>query len=452
MANIITRRSILAARRGRAALGAGGMAFAQSRIQTAHARRRRTCRSRRARRCACCARSASCSRTRRCSAPTARASRSRPASRCSVDFVGWEDITQQTAVTANTGAGPDIIIGFNEAPHIYIDKLVDQTRCRGVSRHASIGGWLPLAETLRQEARHQQLDRPALRRVRRPAGVAQVGGQRGRLRRAAGRPRRQYLDLCRKLHAAGKPPGFALGNAVGDGNGFANWLVWSHGGYLVDEDGKVAINSKETIEALNVPEGAVPDLRARARSPGATSATTAPIRRAKCWLTANGVSLYFSLKNNPATGGDRRGHAAHAAAEGQARRLADGGPHAQRHGVQAQQVPECGEGAAAVPDGEGAVRSVAAGQRRLLVAAARERIRRARSGRATRRCASSRTRCAATSGSATRVRSAQASAAANADYVMVQMCASVASGQATPAGRGREAERRAKRFFRRADT
>ncbi len=23
-----------------------------------------------------------------------------------VDFVGWEDITQQTAVTANTGAGP----------------------------------------------------------------------------------------------------------------------------------------------------------------------------------------------------------------------------------------------------------------------------------------------------------------------------------------------------------
>ena len=26
--------------------------------------------------------------------------------------------------------------------------------------------------------------------------------------------------------------------------------MWSHGGFLVDEDGKVAINSKETIEAL----------------------------------------------------------------------------------------------------------------------------------------------------------------------------------------------------------
>src|ERR1700704_4239394 len=29
-----------------------------------------------------------------------------------VDFVGWEDINQQTAVTSNSGASPDIIIGF----------------------------------------------------------------------------------------------------------------------------------------------------------------------------------------------------------------------------------------------------------------------------------------------------------------------------------------------------
>ena len=42
----------------------------------------------------------------------------------------------------------------------------------------------------------------------------------------------------------------------------------------------------------------------------------------------------------------------------------------------------------------------------------------------------------------------QGSAAANADYVMVQMCAAVASGQATPEAAAAEAERRAKRFFR----
>jgi multiple sugar transport system substrate-binding protein len=31
-----------------------------------------------------------------------------------------------------------------------------------------------------------------------------------------------FLTLCQKLKAAGKPAGFALGNAVGDGNGFAS--------------------------------------------------------------------------------------------------------------------------------------------------------------------------------------------------------------------------------------
>lgn len=44
-----------------------------------------------------------------------------------VDFVAWEDITQQTGVTANTGAGPDVIIGFNEAPHVFQDKLIELT-------------------------------------------------------------------------------------------------------------------------------------------------------------------------------------------------------------------------------------------------------------------------------------------------------------------------------------
>src|SRR5258708_37318915 len=44
-----------------------------------------------------------------------------------VDFVGWEDINQQTAVTSNSGAGPDIIMGFSDAPHIDGDKLIELT-------------------------------------------------------------------------------------------------------------------------------------------------------------------------------------------------------------------------------------------------------------------------------------------------------------------------------------
>ena len=42
----------------------------------------------------------------------------------------------------------------------------------------------------------------------------------------------------------------------------------------------------------------------------------------------------------------------------------------------------------------------------------------------------------------------QASGAVAADYVLVQMCAAVASGQATPADAARDAERRARRYYR----
>jgi multiple sugar transport system substrate-binding protein len=41
-----------------------------------------------------------------------------------------------------------------------------------------------------------------------------------------------------------------------------------------------------------------------------------------------------------------------------------------------------------------------------------------------------------------------ASGAVSADYVLAQMCASVASGQATPQAAAREAERRARRHYR----
>jgi multiple sugar transport system substrate-binding protein len=44
----------------------------------------------------------------------------------------------------------------------------------------------------------------------------------------------------------------------------------------------------------------------------------------------------------------------------------------------------------------------------------------------------------------------QASGAVAADYVLVQMCAAVASGQATPEVAAREAERRARRYYRNA--
>ena len=69
-----------------------------------------------------------------------------------------------------------------------------------------------------------------------------------------------FLKLCRALKARGTPPGFALGNAIGDGTTGCHWLVWSHGGKLVDEGDRVVINPKKTIAALEYAKDLYPTL------------------------------------------------------------------------------------------------------------------------------------------------------------------------------------------------
>src|SRR5205807_9684500 len=59
-----------------------------------------------------------------------------------------------------------------------------------------------------------------------------------------------FLARCKALKKNGTPSGFALGHASGDANGWLHWLLWAHGGYTVDKDDKVIINSPETAKAL----------------------------------------------------------------------------------------------------------------------------------------------------------------------------------------------------------
>ncbi|MBR0785790.1 ABC transporter substrate-binding protein [Bradyrhizobium iriomotense] len=189
-----------------------------------------------------------------------------------VDFVGWEDINQQTAVTSNSGAGPDIIIGFSDAPHIYIDKLIELTDVADYLGKR-YGGWLPLAQRYGKKNKSE----------------AWIGLPFG----ATAGPLIYRKSVLQSV-------GFALGNAKGDGNGFANWALWSHNASLLDEEGNVTINSKETIAALNWVKELYPTFIAGTPSWNDVSNNRAYSSQ-EISLTANGVSLYFSLKNDPAT-------------------------------------------------------------------------------------------------------------------------------------------------------
>ena len=52
------------------------------------------------------------------------------------------------------------------------------------------------------------------------------------------------------MAAKGTPVGHALGHASGDATTWCYWIVWGHGGQMVDTKGNVVINSPETVAAL----------------------------------------------------------------------------------------------------------------------------------------------------------------------------------------------------------
>ena len=107
-----------------------------------------------------------------------------------------------------------------------------------------------------------------------------------------------FLELCKAMKAKGTPAGFPHGKAVGDGNNYAHWLLWSHGGKMVDEAGKVTINSPETLAAVKYAMELY-----KTFIPGTESWQDVNNNRAflagQVSLIANGVSVYYTAKGDP---------------------------------------------------------------------------------------------------------------------------------------------------------
>jgi len=359
-----------------------------------------------------------------------------------VDFVGWEDITQQTAVTANTGAGPDIIVGFDAGPHLFADKVADLTDI-ATYLGTKYGGWRALARAYgMRQGRWIGLPigasgGPAIWRT---SALREAGFERPPEDHAG------FLRLCQELKKNNKPAGFALGNAVGDGNAFASWLVWSHGGFLVDEQGGVGINSPQTINALNYLRELYPTFVPGTLAWGDISNNRAYAAN-ECFLTQNGVSLYFSMKNDPAMAALAEDTQMTPMPKG----LADAAPNAGltlnamvfRH----SRFPNAAKALLAflmeTEQYDPWLQANIGYWSQPLNAYAASAVWNADPKVAVFRDTMNSGFYNGFKGPIT-----EGSVAATADYVMVQMCASVASGQATPQAAAREAERRATRFFR----
>ncbi|MDJ1158380.1 ABC transporter substrate-binding protein [Chelatococcus sp. SYSU_G07232] len=211
-----------------------------------------------------------------------------------IDKESWEDIRPKAAVAANVGSGPDIVWVWFDDPFQYPDKLMDVSELANYLG-GKYGGWYPGPESYtRKDGKFIALPLAAIGNALcyRESWVKEAGFS------EFPKDTKGFLELCKALKAKGHPAGFAHGKAVGDGNNYAHWLLWSHGGRTVDEKGKVAINSPETIAALKYARELYQTF-----IPGTESWLDVNNNRAflagEISLTANGVSLYYSAKNDP---------------------------------------------------------------------------------------------------------------------------------------------------------
>ncbi|MBS0320795.1 MAG: extracellular solute-binding protein [Proteobacteria bacterium] len=209
-----------------------------------------------------------------------------------VDQEGWEDVRPKAAVAANIGSGPDIIISTMEDAHQYPDKLVDVTDLANYLG-AKYGGWYPIAKDYAMHGGKW------VAIMMGAAGNAMV--YRESMLKAAGfetfpRDVPGFVKLCQALKAKGTPAGFALGNATGDSS-WTHWLVWAHGGKLVDAKNNVVINSPETIAALETGKQLYETF-----IPGTLSWLDPNNNKAfldgQISLTANGISVYYAAKTS----------------------------------------------------------------------------------------------------------------------------------------------------------
>src|SRR6266480_5271769 len=211
-----------------------------------------------------------------------------------IDAEGWEDVRPKAAVAANVGSGPDIIIGTFEDAHQYPEKLVDVSDLANYLG-GKYGGWYPVGKAYcTNKGKWIAIPMGA-------AGACFV--YRESAMKAAGfdtfpKDTAGFLKLCQALKAKGMPPGFALGNATGDANTWCHWVVWAHGGKMVDTKDNVVLNSPETIAALEYSKQLYETF-----VPGTLSWLDPNNNKAfldnQISLTANGISIYYAAKTSP---------------------------------------------------------------------------------------------------------------------------------------------------------
>lgn len=208
-----------------------------------------------------------------------------------------DDVQPKASVAANTGQGPDLFWGLYSLPHLFPSKCLDVT---DVANYLGkkYGGWVDSAVVYGKSG-NKWIDIPMGYNgnvINYRQSMIEQAGFKTIPQDTAG-----FLELMKALKAKSQPGGFALGRASGDGNAWVHWCLWAFGGNLVDRKDKVIISSPETAKALEYAKE-MSGYFAPGTAAWNDSFNNKAFLSGEISLTNNGVSIYAAAKAGAAKG------------------------------------------------------------------------------------------------------------------------------------------------------
>lgn len=169
-----------------------------------------------------------------------------------LETVNGNDLQPRITAGIQSGSGPDIIMSFNSYTHLYANSVVDMAAlAEEVGKRE--GGIYKYAQAICSNGKGVYMGMP----------WAVIGGMiayRKSWLDEVGATKfpdtwESYREVAKKLKAKGRPFGQTLGHTFGDAPGFTYPYMWSWGGKEIDANGKVVINSKETVDSVKFMTG-----------------------------------------------------------------------------------------------------------------------------------------------------------------------------------------------------
>ena len=162
------------------------------------------------------------------------------------EFINANDLQARITAAIQSGSGPDIIQMLHNWPHLYQNGLVDVTDL-GEWQGKDQGSYYAQSEAAAKDGK-RWLALPhgivGLQFAYRKSWFDEIGAT------TFPKTYEELREVGAKLKKKGHPIGQTLGHTFGDAPGWAYPLMWNYGGMETHKNGKTAIDSKGTVEAV----------------------------------------------------------------------------------------------------------------------------------------------------------------------------------------------------------